>query len=99
MGKHRLSRRFARALRLPADAAMPVPRLEVTGRDDILVTGGAELTEFGPELICFVRDGCEVRINGTDLRIEAMDQLGMQIYGVIESIEFREEAPHAAALS
>ena len=91
MAKRNLSKRLSRALELPADSMLPVPRLDITGNRDILVTGGAELLEFGTELIRFTRDGCEVRIHGEELSVAAMDQLGMQIYGRIISVEFREE--------
>lgn len=99
MAKKQLRKRLSRALRLPADAALPVPRLELTGSGDLLVTGGAELLEYEPERICLIRDTCRVSVFGTDLTIVAMDRLGMQIYGNISSVTFQEEADHAAALS
>ena len=58
MAKMKLSQRLSRALELPADAALPVPRLEITGRDDILITGKAVLLEYSPEQIRVARDSC-----------------------------------------
>ncbi|MBS7315490.1 MAG: YabP/YqfC family sporulation protein [Clostridiaceae bacterium] len=90
MAKMKLSQRLSRALELPADAALPVPRLEITGRNDILITGKAVLLEYSPELVRVARDSCEVTVRGTDLRICAMDKMGMQVLGLIASVEFRE---------
>ncbi len=90
MAKLKFSQRLSRALELPADAALPMPRLEITGRDDILITGGAVLLEYSPELIRVGRERCVVAISGTELRILAMDKMGMQIAGRIASVEFGE---------
>ena len=90
MAKMKLSQRISRALDLPADAALPVPRLEITGRDDILITGSAVLLEYSPELIRVARDTCEVTIRGAEMRISAMDKMGMQVFGLIASVEFSE---------
>ena len=62
MTKMKLSQRLSRALELPADAALPVPRLEITGRNDILITGKAVLLEYSPELVRVARDSCEVTV-------------------------------------
>ncbi len=90
MAKMKLSQRLSRALELPADAALPVPRLEITGRDDILITGKAVLLEYSPELIRVARESCEVTVRGAGLRIGAMDKMGMQVFGLIASVEFTE---------
>ena len=66
------------------------PRLEITGRDDILITGKAVLLEYSPEQIRVARDSCEVTIRGAELRISAMDKMGMQVFGLIASVEFTE---------
>jgi len=90
MGKWNLPRRISRALALPADAALPTPRLEVTGREDILLTGKTTLLEYAPECIRVARGDCEVTVLGAALRIAAMDRMGMQITGQIGGIGFRE---------
>ena len=90
MAKWKLRQRLSRALELPADAALPVPRLEITGRDDILITGKAILLEYSPELVRVGRDACEVSIHGAELRISAMDKMGIQKFGCIASMEFTE---------
>ena len=64
--------------------------LGITGRDDILITGKAILLEYSPELVRVGRDACEVSIHGAELRISAMDKMGMQIFGCIASVEFTE---------
>ncbi len=90
MAKMKLAQKLSRALELPADAALPVPRLEITGRSDILITGNAVLLEYSPEEIRVARDSCEVTIHGAEMRISAMDKMGMQIFGLIASVEFTE---------
>ena len=48
------------------------------------------LLEYSPEQIRVARDSCEVTIRGAELRISAMDKMGMQVFGLIASVEFTE---------
>jgi sporulation protein YqfC len=91
MAKLKIRQRLSRALQLPADAALPVPRMEITGRRDVLFTGGAELYELSTEEIRVGRGDFAVTIHGVDLTVAAMDGMGMQIQGILTSIEFTEE--------
>ena len=88
MAKLKLTQRVSRLLELPADGMLPVPRLEITGRYDVLITGGAQLLDYSPEQIRVARSGCAVTIRGSALQILAMDIMGMQIFGQIADVAF-----------
>lgn len=90
MARLKFTQRLSRALDLPADGMLPVPRLEITGREDVLITGGAVLLEYAPEEIRLERAGCRVTIRGRDLNILGMDGLGMQISGHVAGVDFEE---------
>ena len=90
MAKMKLSQRLSRALELPADAALPVPRLEITGRDDILITGKAVLLEYSPEQIRVARDSCEVTIRGAAQTLKRAQKKGMTIINLGERNDGRD---------
>ena len=90
MAKLNFAQRLSMALELPADGMLPVPRLEIIGRDDILITGGALLLEYSPERIRIRRSGCGVTIRGTELRLLATDKMGIRIAGTLAEVAFEE---------
>ena len=79
---------LSRALQLPADALRPAPRIILSGREEMLIGGKAILCEYTPALVRVSRAGLTVRVEGTALRILAMDALGICVGGDIETISF-----------
>lgn len=88
MTKLKFSQRLSKMLELPADGMLPVPRLEIIGRDDVLISGSALLLEYSPERIRISRGGCGVTICGADLRLLAMDKMGIQVAGRLTDVRF-----------
>ncbi len=81
---------LARALQLPADALRPAPRILLSGREEALIGGKAVLREYTPALVRVSRGDLTVKIEGTALRILAMDALGICVGGDIETVSFSE---------
>ena len=87
MTKMKLSQRLSRALELPADAALPVPRLEITGRNDILITGKAVLlVSLELEEVMSLSDRILVMYEGEivgelDPKTTTVEELGLYMAG------------------
>ena len=75
-------------LQLPADAFRPMPRIIISGSEEILIGGRVLLRRYSPELLCAQRAKLTVSIRGKNLEILSMDALGICVGGSIEAVEF-----------
>jgi len=88
LAKYGFRSTLARVFEAPEDAAARVPRIEIIGRDEALISGEATLIEYSPGLIRISCGGCDAAFRGDNLYIPAMDHLGMRIFGRITAVEF-----------
>ena len=75
-------------LQLPADTFKPVPRIIISGSEEILIGGHVLLRRYTPELLCAQRAKLTVSVRGKNLEILSMDALGICVGGSIEAVEF-----------
>jgi len=88
MAKYRFRSVLAQVFEVPQDAAANIPRIEVIGTREALITGEATLLEYSPDVIRVASGGYSAAFRGDNLYIPAMDQMGMRIFGRIAAVEF-----------
>ncbi len=82
--------RLAEALDLPADAVAGVPRVEIIGAREVVVTNHRGLIEYSPELISVAGGGGAVTaIVGAELELVVLSATELVVRGKIFSVEFR----------
>lgn len=81
--------RVAEALDLPADAVARVPRVEIVGAREVIVTNHGGIIEYSPELIAVAGGGAVTAIRGASLDLIAMSASELSIRGKIFGVEFR----------
>ena len=81
-------KKITQAMELPPDALRPVPRIILSGNEEVLIGGHTVLLAYTPEFLSVSRAGLRICIQGSGSIILAMDKLGICVGGVIDSISF-----------
>ena len=81
--------RVAEALDLPADAVAGVPRVEIIGAREVIVTNHGGIIEYSSELIAVAGGGVVTAIRGASLDLIAMSASELSIRGTIFAVEFK----------
>ncbi|NLT39789.1 MAG: hypothetical protein GXX89_04915 [Clostridiales bacterium] len=79
--------RMAESFRLPIDAAVGALRIEILSGCEVLVENHRGLLDFDDNMICIGAAHHLVKINGSKLKIIAMDQSQLRVSGKISSVE------------
>ena len=78
----------AERLEIPAFGLGGLPRLTLTGRRELLVELHGGLTRYGGDCVEFAVSHGRVRVQGTGLRLVAMDKTALLLAGEIAALEF-----------
>ncbi len=81
--------RVAEAFDLPADAVAGVPRVEIVGARELIVSGHGGIIEYTPELIAVSGGEVIIETRGTGLELLSMSGAELMVRGQIFSVEFK----------
>jgi len=79
---------LADRLALPEDALLGSAKLTVTGGRRVLVENHRGVLDYGSERVVISAGRSKLHINGTDLRLSAMNKQELLISGRIQSVEW-----------
>ena len=79
--------RMARALDLPADGLVGLPRVELVGKQELRMEGHRGILAYGPEEIHISGGKLVLRVKGEGLELRAMGPEELLITGVIREVE------------
>jgi sporulation protein YqfC len=74
--------------KLPMTYAAGMPRIEITGFDLIRIEEHRGLMEYGNELIIVRGMGANIRLKGSNLQLEMMNENELIIRGDLFALEF-----------
>ena len=85
--KTKLTRRMLARLDIPTEAAVPAPRITISGDGRVLVEGHRGLLEYAADRIAAAGPGCRILIKGEHLGLVAMDRREMVVSGRLWAVE------------
>lgn len=80
--------RAAKRLEIPTLGLSGAPRVSVTGRGQVLAELHRGIVAYNDECVEFQVKNGRVRVRGSGLRLEAMDQGALLISGLVSAVEF-----------
>ena len=79
--------RAARVFDLPADGLAGLPRVELTGKQELRMEGHRGILAYGPEEIHISGGKLVLRVKGQGLELRAMNRTELLITGEISAVE------------
>lgn len=82
-----LTKKAERLLELPAGALSGEARIEINGKEQVLVAGHCDIREYEEALVRLITRSGEVRIRGDRLTLDDLHSGGISVSGRILSVE------------
>jgi sporulation protein YqfC len=87
MDRRGLRKQLAQMLDVPTDALLDVPRITISGGDQVLVEGHHGLLEYTEDRVAAAGAGCRVLIKGQNLALAAMSGRDLVVTGQLWAVE------------
>ena len=82
-----IAQKMLSRLDIPAEAAIPAPRITISGDGRVLVEGHRGLLEYAADRIAAAGPGCRILIKGENLGLVAMNRREMVVSGHLWAVE------------
>lgn len=90
---HKLLVGLAQRLELPSEVLVGDPCIEIKGRNELTVVRHQGVVGYDASCIRVATSLGMLRVNGQGLRIFCMNRERIVIYGEIDAVQLREDAP------
>ena len=88
MSMKKITEKFAEAWKLPKDVVMDLPRVSICGDREIYIENHKGLDRYDDDCIRIKMNNGTVVINGTGLRIVALEYNSIVVNGIFKSVEY-----------
>ena len=83
-----LARELAERMELPTEALLGAAKLSVTGGRQALIENHRGILAYGPEQIVVSTGRGKICLNGSELRLRAMNKNELLVLGKLQSVEW-----------